>query len=518
MKRKRSSPAASPSPTGTHKKVASQCTVDSLVCLDGLAPEVATHLIQFLPLVDKLNLRCASSRWLALVHASCPVLRRAVNVAALRGLSRRFSRQESLFCCGGTTPLAQPLRLYLKREQQGSVAKGTCQVLSFPLVKGQQNKVQGEGKALKEGLAAAFGRGCEEVPRALQLPASCFAVNFHVADILDKIKRILSPHSWRIRAELHQLDIHSAGSHPASHVDASQENGTFGTLVVCLPTSFKGGELRVKRVPSQVLFPLSNDEGNESNNEMEEEEGQASRREVKWAALLSGCEHEILPLMEGHSVVLTYKLYTDNKNAKGTKQQEERQPDTTPDGEGYKTQCFDMEAVRKKLKDILADDACFHEGFDALVHDAAESVGLKTSLRCFSALQASGQATLLMWETYPSSVNWSEWGTNDFCSQLRFLLWNYPTPRLLVDATSSDGTDIPLGGLDDKMQEEVRQMWESIPKKVVQWCTDKPKESSDTLVAVTATQGYGLDSGIASFYVSALLLVEVPPRLGELRG
>lgn len=65
-----------------------------------------------------------------------------------------------------------------------------------------------------------------------------------------------------------------------------------GSLVVCLPSSFKGGNLLVRH------------HGQEVNFDWEAQSG----KEIQWAAFYSDCEHEIKQITKGHRVTLTYNF------------------------------------------------------------------------------------------------------------------------------------------------------------------------------------------------------------------
>ncbi|KAL6059552.1 Fe2OG dioxygenase domain-containing protein [Balamuthia mandrillaris] len=599
-KRKRSSAASFP-------------PVDGTCFIDELTRELAARVVRFLPFLDKLHLRQASSSWRNHVHGSCPILRRSVKVAALKELAKNF-RQGSLFSCGGTSPLTQPLQLFF-HSKQGQAEQGTCEYLSFPLVEQRGREgMQTEGEALQELMAccsaATFGRGREEVldpsyRDALQLSPALFDTNFHVAeyDILDKIKRVIAPRSWRIRAELYKLNIYAAGGHFKAHVDTPRGDGMFGSLVVCLPTSFKGGQLLVRHSGRQVVFPLGGEDEGGDTNGREEEGGGQLRCEVKWAAFYSDCEHEILPVTEGHRITLTYNLYSEperepppGKQRNKVKEQEEKgEEKTTNDkeqnGDGSaQQQALNVGIVRSKLKDLLVDEGCFPEaqlrlhrshrlpssqsfllkGFDAVVQEAAESLGLETSLKCFFAHHqlsrppwwaAAAPYALLMCDAFPRAISVSDFVVCEGADLdgLTFLLERYPLPlHRLVDAIPFDEAQAHPGWLhrraerlvelmagqgftrgeaqslllelveeaaeeeeerkreeeneDEEEQEQEeekdRDGMHRLPKKAVQWCTEKPMKARDTLAAVTAA--WGNSPCTWGFYVSAVLLVELP--------
>jgi hypothetical protein len=77
------------------------------------------------------------------------------------------------------------------------------------------------------------------------------------------------------------------------HVDTPRSESQLGSLVVCLPSAFTGGILKVSHNGETVDF----DWGSQS----------ASR--IQWAAFYSDCEHEITKVTAGHRITLTYNLY-----------------------------------------------------------------------------------------------------------------------------------------------------------------------------------------------------------------
>ena len=55
-----------------------------------------------------------------------------------------------------------------------------------------------------------------------------------------------------IRAERYKLNIYSTGGHFKAHVDTPRSKEMFGSLVVCLPSQFTGGELVTRHQGRQV--------------------------------------------------------------------------------------------------------------------------------------------------------------------------------------------------------------------------------------------------------------------------
>ena len=66
----------------------------------------------------------------------------------------------------------------------------------------------------------------------------------------------------------------------------------FGTLVVTLPSTYRGGALRIRHAGREVTV----------------ETGATDPSEISFAAFYADCEHEVLPVREGNRVCLVYNL------------------------------------------------------------------------------------------------------------------------------------------------------------------------------------------------------------------
>jgi hypothetical protein len=67
----------------------------------------------------------------------------------------------------------------------------------------------------------------------------------------------------------------------------------FASLVVCLPSAHEGSALVLRHNARSITFDWS---------------GPAAK-ELQWVAFYSDCEHEVMPLVSGHRITLTYNLY-----------------------------------------------------------------------------------------------------------------------------------------------------------------------------------------------------------------
>ncbi|KAJ5778632.1 hypothetical protein N7520_001878 [Penicillium odoratum] len=162
---------------------------------------------------------------------------------------------------------------------------------------------------------AGFGRGKENVldleyRRAGKLDPSKFITSFNLADfrLLETIEQILAPPlapdqdeypytPRRIQAELYKLNVYSGPSGLfQKHVDSPRSENQIGSLVVCLPSPFKGGNLIIRHGGKEMDFDWE----------------RRSANTIQWAAFYSDCEHEIKTFTHGDRITLTYNLFIND--------------------------------------------------------------------------------------------------------------------------------------------------------------------------------------------------------------
>ena len=133
---------------------------------------------------------------------------------------------------------------------------------------------------------------------AVKLDPEHFTTSFHVADTPIQLNAmVMVPNVQGIRAELYKLNIYSAGGFFKAHVDTPRSDQMFGSLVVCLPTQFSGGELATRHHGREVKFDWSSPL-------------ESPRKTLSWAVFFSDVEHEVLPVTQGQRITLTYNLYS----------------------------------------------------------------------------------------------------------------------------------------------------------------------------------------------------------------
>ena len=141
---------------------------------------------------------------------------------------------------------------------------------------------------------------------SFKLEPDNFFTGFHVCStpILQEIQSIV-PTVVGLKAELYKLNIYARGGFFKAHVDTPRSEKMFGSLVVCLPTQFTGGELIVRHHKEEIKYDWSSTASDTSST-------------LHWAAFFSDVEHEVLPVSEGYRVTLTYNLSYQSKASDST--------------------------------------------------------------------------------------------------------------------------------------------------------------------------------------------------------
>ena len=201
------------------------------------------------------------------------------------------------FCCGGVIDNSSDTSIVYKTGLPNQWKE-----LAFPASSEADLKQLADAASV-----ASFGIGSEQVTdpayrNALKLDASDFVTPFcpYSHAIVDEIVGTLVPHVKRVKAELYKFNIYGTGGFFKPHVDTPRSQDMFGSLVVCFPSQFTGGELVARHHGKEVTFDWSKEHCNST----------------KWAAFFSNVEHEILPVTGGHRITLTYNLYNPEKSVR----------------------------------------------------------------------------------------------------------------------------------------------------------------------------------------------------------
>ena len=169
-------------------------------------------------------------------------------------------------------------------------------VLSFPVPAAQIAAL------IQQATRAPYGQGAEtildeSVRKVWQLPADkvrisgkSWAASF--GGIMNQVTAGLGCEGLAVTAELYKLLVYDTGAFFLAHRDTEKADGMFGTLVIVLPSTHRGGELIIRHGAREVAVDMS----------------RADVSEVGFAAFYADCEHEVRPITEGDRVCLVCNL------------------------------------------------------------------------------------------------------------------------------------------------------------------------------------------------------------------
>ena len=213
----------------------------------------------------------------------------------------------SRFTCGGKYEVSsnKPIKLVYRQADLVSSEAGWNSV-EFPGVSEADMM-----KLLDVCSVASYGyKGKDVVDKkyrdAFKLDPDNFTTSFQLSatPILQGIQSIV-PTVVGLKAELYKLNIYARGGFFKVHVDTPRSEKMFGSLVVCLPTQFTGGELIVRHHKEEIKYDWSSTASDTSST-------------LHWAAFFSDVIHEVLPVSEGYRVTLTYNLSYQSKASDST--------------------------------------------------------------------------------------------------------------------------------------------------------------------------------------------------------
>ncbi|KAJ5381350.1 Oxoglutarate/iron-dependent dioxygenase [Penicillium cataractarum] len=240
------------------------------------------------------------------------------------------------FACGGTIPVkcthaanlrsstaeevpetgerlksSGPVNIFWELNDASTARKLTLPLSTSVETNDSSSSMTRLGQLVADCEPAPFGRNQETVldtqyRKAGKLETHQFATTFHPADfgIIERVEQVLLPSLQklmqqfleirRLEVELYKLNVYSGPSGLfKSHVDTPRSKNQIGSLVVCLPSPFKGGSLIVRHGGREVKFGWEHQ----------------SADTIQWAAFYSDCEHEITMVNQGERITLTYNLY-----------------------------------------------------------------------------------------------------------------------------------------------------------------------------------------------------------------
>jgi hypothetical protein len=425
--------------------------------------------------------------------------------AHLTRLARRIRDLEAVFSCGGTVTLDAPVTL---RFADGR---------SIPVVRESGWKRTIGKKLMARCEPAPFGVGTRTVHDrrvrdggqllAKDGAVQALGIDLEGAGILSEVRRALCPaDSQHPTAELYALNVYGPRGHFVAHKDTPRDTDVFGTLVLCLPVSFRGGSL-VLRHRSVRRFAW---EGWDTGGGFGFGHQDASYP-VQWAAFYSDVDHAIEPVSEGTRVTLTWLLRRDASGTPMLRRPAARERDLEadlaaaladprflPSGGTLGVPCthlYTATTARAPFAGSLTEGRTSGlKGRDRLVAGAALRAGLSSRVRPY------------LFET---------------CGDESWRLARPPTAR---ERTIFQRDRLGLSRIEETMPIEHHADFYS--EDDVTWVLPPPwgdsaedtpspdaEPASDFLgePEYSATDYFGNEGGHAAFYVSAAVLLEVPP-------
>ncbi|GAB1740501.1 hypothetical protein NU219Hw_g5604t1 [Hortaea werneckii] len=145
-----------------------------------------------------------------------------------------------------------------------------------------------------------------------------------------------------LRAELYKLNVYSGpGGVFKPHVDTPRSATQIGSLVVCLPVEFSGGELAVRHLGQEIVHDWGQNNNNNTPPPAAFAAAAAATHQstapppppaaINWTAFYSDCAHEVRPVQTGHRLTLTYNLHlSPGTGLLGTQLPQRLLPDRLP--------------------------------------------------------------------------------------------------------------------------------------------------------------------------------------------
>ena len=169
--------------------------------------------------------------------------------------------------------------------------------LTFPL---KPNVVQ---SIIKHARPAKFGwrdetRLDSEVRNVWEVPKNSVKIdkrrwNKTLNPILEKLKIQLGlSKQGKLKAELHNALVYETGQFFLPHQDSEKSDGMIATLVIVLPSPYRGGSLVIDHQGEKKRYPSTSTPADK----------------LTFIAFYTDCHHEVRPVTDGYRVVLTYNL------------------------------------------------------------------------------------------------------------------------------------------------------------------------------------------------------------------
>ena len=217
------------------------------------------------------------------------------------------------------------------------------------------------------------------IRKAKQLHADSFSINIipdiDLQPVLKQIQAELNL-SHPVEAEMDALHIYEFGGKFVKHKDTPRDKDVIGTLVLCLPSLFRGGALTVEKMgQKQSMFGdfTSYDGGYQELKSGHEDwwphpafrDRQADATKIPWCAFLSDLDHEVEMVTGGVRVTLSFLLRQSDITSSGaaTADSASSLSDTSPTiPQPLATLDKKTTALVAALREYLADETILEQG------------------------------------------------------------------------------------------------------------------------------------------------------------
>jgi hypothetical protein len=170
------------------------------------------------------------------------------------------------------------------------------------------------------GAPAAFGLRektlvDQHVRNSQKIPAEQLSLNWDLAARTELLQTIAQSFGLAgLEARAHELSIYGPGGFFKPHQDTEKHPGMVATLVIVWPSAHIGGELCIAHGESQERF-VSQQLSLISRVPLGSRTSQGhSGNDLRWCAFFADCRHEVLPVVDGYRLALTFDLVVISPN------------------------------------------------------------------------------------------------------------------------------------------------------------------------------------------------------------
>lgn len=424
--------------------------------------------------------------------------------AWISALAGRVRDLDTVFSCGGTVKLSEPVRLRFRNGHE----------LRIEREQGWRSVDVGK-RLIRRCEPAPFGAGRQtrrdrRIRQGWQLSAKdgafqVLGLDLAETGILEEIRRALCPgHTSAPEVELHAVNVYTHGGHFVSHKDTPRDRDCFGTVVACLPIPFRGGRLVLRHGTTRSYAWESHDHGYGRARD------EAYR--VRWAAFYGDVDHAIETVTSGTRITITWLLRHPRAGSAAAREPVARDDDLAGDlvdafadphfmraGGKLGIPCLHLYGETSGLsraRSLSRDDASRLKGRDRLVALAAQRAGLDVCYRPYIHEDCANDSWRL--SRAPSAVETAVFDEERLgLSKMERVL---PIERTCDAYTPDDVTWVlqPPWARSGRADDDSR--------------TADPAADPLGTLEFSATDYFGNEGGYATFYASAALLVTIPPH------